>query len=960
MWIVGQRVVSEFEPELGLGLVIKVVGVRVIEVLFSKAEVSRQYAARGAPLRRLILNAGQKILSKDGSGITVVQVKEVGGLFLYAGDGKEVWEYEISEVVDDRNTLNQFLLGQWSRHVAFDLRRASWKGRTLGVDPELRGLVGARLALIPHQLYIAAETTKREFPRCLLADEVGLGKTIEAGLIFSAMRALGRADHVLVLVPESLKHQWLAEMYRCFNEMFSVVDKDYLEQELLSQNASAFSMNQRLICPIELLVEDSERLEEALAENWDLLIVDEAHHLRWSEEEPTPEWEVTRQLSKKSRGLLLLTATPEFAGLHTKFGLLQLVDPARFSDFETFQKNHHGMKKTAALAKAIFSGNRSPEILTQIKKSAKSDEELLARIREYENGAEPEVLLKSLIDRHGTGRVFIRNRRARLKGFPGRDFKPVPLESPKTWQEHLHSLKISELDDRALLRLAAGRQTSLRAQANKDAFQKRCEWLLDLLKSLNGDKLLLICARIETVLLLEAWLKNNSAIRTGIFHEELEIVERDRQAAWFAQNDGAQILLCSEIGGEGRNFQFSHHLVLFDLPTHPDLLEQRIGRLDRIGQKTRIEIHAPFFENTPEEVMLFWFAEGLSSFSQAWNGGAAGWDESADELIETIKAFLPKSPNFKKRREKLKSLIKNTSHNLAAILEKQQDSLDVLVDLNSFDENKGAELASQVSRVDEDPALSHYMHSVFDYFGVESEDMDHSRSGTLKITAHSLSFVDNFPGLGAHGERLVTFNRNLALSREEVAFLTWDHPMVQGALSLVLEGDQGKATAAIWSAAPEGADFYLETLFVLQVTAPAYLEVERFLPVLSWDILIDSHGNKTQLAPPRAEDLKPLPQKLVLEGFKDLNKTLLHLLGEIQTFVEKEAAQAVLKAKSKMEDDIRERLGRLNHLARINPLISPDELMAAKQKASSSLAALETCTPRLDAIRMLVPERRRS
>ena len=105
---------------------------------------------------------------------------------------------------------------------------------------------------------------------------------------------------------------------------------------------------------------------------------------------------------------------------------------------------------------------------------------------------------------------------------------------------------------------------------------------------------MLICSQAETAQALELYLRVNKGIRSSVFHEGLSLVNRDRSAAYFAdEEEGAQILICSEIGSEGRNFQFAHHLILFDLPLNPDLLEQRIGRLDRIGQKHTIQIHIP-------------------------------------------------------------------------------------------------------------------------------------------------------------------------------------------------------------------------------------------------------------------------------------------------------------------------------------------------------------------------------
>lgn len=105
------------------------------------------------------------------------------------------------------------------------------------------------------------------------------------------------------------------------------------------------------------------------------------------------------------------------------------------------------------------------------------------------------------------------------------------------------------------------------------------------LTSHRSQKVLVICAKAATALQLEQVLREREGIRAAVFHEGMSIIERDRAAAWFAEEDtGAQVLLCSEIGSEGRNFQFASNPVMFDLPFNPDLLEQRIGRLDRIGR----------------------------------------------------------------------------------------------------------------------------------------------------------------------------------------------------------------------------------------------------------------------------------------------------------------------------------------------------------------------------------------
>src|SRR4029077_10615814 len=132
-------------------------------------------------------------------------------------------------------------------------------------------------------------------------------------------------------------------------------------------------------------------------------------------------------------------------------------------------------------------------------------------------------------------------------------------------------------------------------------------WLIDLLRSLDPAKVLLICRTQAKVTAIDAALRQRvQNVKIALFHEGLSLIQRDRNAAWFAERDGARILICSEIGSEGRNFQFSHHLVLFDLPLDPELLEQRIGRLDRIGQKSEIQVHVPYVAGSSHEVLVRW------------------------------------------------------------------------------------------------------------------------------------------------------------------------------------------------------------------------------------------------------------------------------------------------------------------------------------------------------------------
>ncbi len=152
----------------------------------------------------------------------------------------------------------------------------------------------------------------------------------------------------------------------------------------------------------------------------------------------------------------------------------------------------------------------------------------------------------------------------------------------------------------------------------KPTFTKdpRIDWLADLLRTVSPEKLLLICRTQQKVEAIESALRERINVKVAMFHEGLSLVQRDRNAAWFSEKDGARIWIASKIGSEGRNFQFAHHLVLFDLPLDPELLEQRIGRLDRIGQTSEIQVHVPFLGGSPQEALARWYHEGLDSFEK--------------------------------------------------------------------------------------------------------------------------------------------------------------------------------------------------------------------------------------------------------------------------------------------------------------------------------------------------------
>ena len=225
----GQRWSSDAEPELGLGTVRESGGGRVL-VHFGAAGVDRLYAWPGAPLRRMAPGVGDPVSLGDGRRGRIAEIREEDGCRRYLLEGAdEVGEDALADTLAASHPADRIRRGLTDSPEEFNLRIEALLRRAKMRQSPVRGFVGARIDLLPHQLAIAGEATARRHPRVLLADEVGLGKTIEAGLILQRLHLTGRAARVLILVPEPLIHQWFVEMLRRFQLKFAIFDAERCE-----------------------------------------------------------------------------------------------------------------------------------------------------------------------------------------------------------------------------------------------------------------------------------------------------------------------------------------------------------------------------------------------------------------------------------------------------------------------------------------------------------------------------------------------------------------------------------------------------------------------------------------------------------------------------------------------------------------------------------------------------------
>ena len=909
----------------------------MVSVLFPATGESRSYAAQSAPLTRIIFEAGETITSHEGWQMLVEGVEEQQQQLTYLGKRKDTQEQvALKETfIDHKFTLNKpqqrLLNGHFEPPRLFDLRHQCLQYHYQHQTSPLLGFVGARADLIPHQLHIASEVGKRFAPRVLLADEVGLGKTVEAALIIHQQLLSGRAKRVLIVVPSSLVHQWLVEMLRRVNLAFAIFDEQRC-QSLSEEQGNPFETEQLVLCSLDFLTHNSQYFQQAKEASWDLMVVDEAHHLSWSPEQVSQEYAVIETLANITKGVLLLTATPDQLGHESHFARLRLLDPDRFHDYQAFVNEEKQYTQLAQAIRPLIAGEQLDQQQSQALADFADDKQLVADINQADE-QQKQKLIAHLLDRHGTGRLLFRNSRAGISGFPGRILATYPLAMPAEYQQI-----IEDKQNHYKLRLTP--EQHLDVNDHWTEFDPRVEWFIQQLQELKGEKVLTICASAQTAMQLAEALRVQSGIRATVFHEGMSIVERDQAANYFAQSeDGAQVLICSEIGSEGRNFQFAHHLVLFDLPLVPDLLEQRIGRLDRIGQTEDVKIHVPYFEDSTQEFLLLWYHQGLDAFEHTCPTGTTVFTEVQEALTAALQGELS--------ADEQQALLEQTNLLHQELKSRLEQGRDKLLELNSSGLGKVEPLIEGILELDDSPELEMFMGRLFNGLGINQEDND-EQTYLLKPTE---SMVNHLPGFDEEG-MMVTYEREAALQLEHVHFFSWDHPMIQHAMDVILTDVTGKSSIALQQnkQLPPGS-YWLECLYLLSAKAAPELQLSRFLPPTPIRLCLNASGQLCNLEFTSLQSVKrKMGEQLAKALAPQLEKVFAHAAQNAEVEADKVRQQKVELMQSALGDELQ----RMQQLKQVNPSVRQEEIEHLQQQISQLTQAIEGSSVELEAVRLVV------
>ena len=530
------------------------------------------------------------------------------------------------------------------------------EGNSFGSDGNvLLAPMESRVIPLPHQIHALSRAISGDRIRYLLADEVGLGKTIEAGLILRELKLRGLVERALVVAPKSIAMQWISEMKTHLDETFALInpgDLDALERlerpERMFDTESSKDYNPWLRFPQAVVTLDAvkpltkrrgwskeriqaynlNRYEKLVHGQWDLIIVDESHRLGGSTDQ-VARFKLGQGLAESSPYLLLLSATPHQGKSDSFARLMSLLDPMTFPDEESVTQTRvsefvirtEKRKAVTSHGKPLFvpRTTRTQKInLQENQKQVDLYEEVSAYVKEGYNQAikdrKPHIgFLMVLLQRIVTSSTYairctLERRLNVLEDLHNQassiNEDDMALFPELDGQELLEQLievnepgRVAEMDRVKFL-------LSLSRDAENSGPDVKTTVLMDLIYELQGQenevqlKLLIFTEFVPTQEMLKKFLEERG-IECAVLNGSMSMDERRMAQNTFREK--ARILISTDAGGEGLNLQFCHVVINYDLPWNPMRIEQRIGRVDRIGQQKIVRAINFVYENSVED-----------------------------------------------------------------------------------------------------------------------------------------------------------------------------------------------------------------------------------------------------------------------------------------------------------------------------------------------------------------------
>ena len=832
-------------------------------------------------LRRLTFADGSYVTIKgDGATGMVAGHREIAGRLVYDvslpdGSLRSIPEDSLRPARDlDAKTLLR--AGEVRSPFSMNLRIAGTRLLYQHQFDDFSSLSNSRVEIKPHQVAVLHRAISAYPHRFLLADEVGLGKTIEAGLIIKELKARGVANRVLVLAPSGIVSQWQFELKTKFSEVFALYNKSTIAYlTAMHPNENVWTLEDNVIVSSTFAAWDERRREDIALADWDLVIIDEAHHARrtWegkSRYSDTQLYRLASRLADPERttnsAMLLLTATPMQLHPFELYSLIELLDPALFSDFDDFESH---ADERAGLNRAVelilrwlaTTATERGDVATVIRRWLPGESNGLER--KLDDASQRQRLANELQQFHRLSEVMVRNRKAVVGGFQPRSAKTWTVEP--TEQElgaynavtdyvrsgfqrsrllknnaigflmaTLQKMNASSSETlgksliRRIERLESGLfvMTAPELDPDEDATDlepdeiddvlaidariavleeltelRRLVRLLDaididskaqtLVSGLNGLRStdstvkVLVFTQFRDTQTYLARILQEDGWPIHLFHGQLKPAEKDAAVAAFRDDAGPKILISTEAGGEGRNFQFCHTMVNYDLPWNPMRIEQRIGRLDRIGQRHPVTIINLAVAGTIEERVLEVLENRIRVFVDTVGG--------LDPILGTVEADLRHLIFETGDDRQLQAYEADLESRVQRARVAEVHLGDLIMDTRSYRQDEVRRILDRRSSLDA-TAIERFVLKALRQLGVSVEAVP----GQLGVWDLWLGgrFPIEFPKIARDGvARRVTFDPSVALDMESVEFLAFGHEIVDGLVARVRGRNYGGRAA---------------------------------------------------------------------------------------------------------------------------------------------------------------------
>lgn len=747
-------------------------------------------------------NSGEILFLKDRPelGIGIIKGVSSDSITVYFSSPEQTIDISIDDESIEHIQSNIKALNKNESHrEEMSLSLMAMELKLAHAFDKLSSLSNSRTRLLPHQIestYIVVNSLK---PRFILADEVGLGKTIEAALIMKELIFRNAYKRVLIVAPSPLLVQWKQELKNKFNEDFTIIKR----KNFITESEGNWQNYNHVITSIDF-IKNPRYAEEILKRKWDIVIFDEAHRLRRDYSKITRAYLFAEKISQKCECLLLLTATPFRGKLEELFYLLHLVDPNILGSYHTFMNDYVMGNKSDLKEKIskVLLRRRKVEIGGFTKRFAKtvkidlSDaerqfyEETTEYVRrEYNIAVNTKnravgfvmivfqklldssiaALLNALVKR----KFMIESRLHKFQMRPDRldEWDLDETENVEEFIDTLDEASYMELQNVRRELLSLNRLIHLGKAIKEDRKSIKLRETIIRLKK-EGRKKFIIFTQFRTT---QDYLFNLlSDFKVSLFHGSLSSDAKEEAIQRFKED--YEVLICTEAGGEGRNLQFANVLFNYDLPWSPLKIEQRIGRIHRFGQKSDVHIFNFACKDTVAERILEVLTNKIKLFEDSIG--------TSDALLGTIEDELDFNSSFMKfiTGSKTQEEIEEEMDMRVKVAEQGYNKLNALVTPKLIDFN----------------LQDYYNHTLEErqYTNTHLEDfvIKFSREFPTVLGASFLQEPSNrnlYRIINSTGVKLGSFSSEDALQNDSLEFLAFGHPLIEKAVNYFLETGSG-------------------------------------------------------------------------------------------------------------------------------------------------------------------------